>query len=512
MIAVVLKFPKLKAKFAAMTRSSRKRLSNPGQQRARRKPMKLRQWDEKSMDRALELVASGSKGVNRAAFECHVPATTLKDRVSGRVAHGCTMGAKPYLTRKEEKELVNFILQCAKMGYGRTRQNVLRITEQYVRAKKGCNLRRLSNGWWNGFLKRWPQLSLRKGDAFAAVREEASNESVFKNYFTLLDEIMTKNCLKDQPSQIYNCDESGMPLHTKTPKVIAAKGTKKVRQICTGNKTQISILACASATGQVIPPMVIFSGKRFNKKLSEGEIPGTLYGMSENGWMDQELFSTWFMKHFLLHAVSARPLLLMLDGHSSHYSLELVQAAAQENVILFCLPPHTTADSQPLDTSCFGPLKNYWSETCRQYLFDNPGKVITKFDFSELFAEAWSKGMTIANVVSGFRHTGIYPFAPNSILDKFPSHTESQSPQGDISSVPPPNTDNAATSHQRPGSFSAEKIALYEKRLENGYDIYSDVDYVSWLEQFHPEQLPSLGMVFLICVCYIYDGSDTFVL
>jgi len=91
-----------------------------------------------------------------------------------------------------------------------------------------------------------------------------------------------------------------------------------------------------------------------------------------------------FLTHFLKHAVSDRPLMLILDGHSSHYTLNLVKTAAAENVILFCLPPHTTADSQPLDTSCFGPLKKYWYEVCRQYLFDNPGQVVTFFPHCSL--------------------------------------------------------------------------------------------------------------------------------
>jgi len=43
------------------------------------------------------------KGVNRAAFECGVPASTLKDQVSGRVAHRSKIGVKPYFTHIEEK-------------------------------------------------------------------------------------------------------------------------------------------------------------------------------------------------------------------------------------------------------------------------------------------------------------------------------------------------------------------------------------------------------------------------
>jgi len=47
------------------------------------------------MTRALELLALGKMGVNRVALECGVPATTLKDRGSGRVVHGSKMGPKP---------------------------------------------------------------------------------------------------------------------------------------------------------------------------------------------------------------------------------------------------------------------------------------------------------------------------------------------------------------------------------------------------------------------------------
>ena len=46
---------------------------------------------------ALKAVAEGM-GVNRAAMEYGVPRTTLKDRVAGRVQHGCNSGRAPYLT------------------------------------------------------------------------------------------------------------------------------------------------------------------------------------------------------------------------------------------------------------------------------------------------------------------------------------------------------------------------------------------------------------------------------
>ena len=54
--------------------------------------------------------------------------------------------------------------------------------------------------------------------------------------------------------------------------------------------TQITVVVRASASGTVIPPMVIFKGERLNHDLTKGELPGTLYSLSENGWINHELF------------------------------------------------------------------------------------------------------------------------------------------------------------------------------------------------------------------------------
>ena len=111
--------------------------------------------------------------------------------------------------------------------------------------------------------------------------------------------------------------------------------------------------------------------------LTIGEVPGTMYGMSVSGWIDSELFDGWFQGHFLAYAPASRPLLLLLDGHSSHFNPTTIRRAAEEKIIIFCLPPRTTHKTQPLDKGCFSPLKSYWKEECQIYLRNNPGKIIT---------------------------------------------------------------------------------------------------------------------------------------
>lgn len=106
-----------------------------------------------------------------------------------------------------------------------------------------------------------------------------------------------------------------------------------------------------------MPPIIIWSGKSLSPKQTIGEIPGTLHGFSARGWMDCELFNLWFSELFLHYAPKARPLLLSLDGHSSHYCPDTIRLAAKEKVVIFTFPPNTTHLTQPLDKGVFRPLK-----------------------------------------------------------------------------------------------------------------------------------------------------------
>ena len=83
-----------------------------------------------------------------------IPKSTLNDRVSGHVEFGSRSGPARYLTDKEKQELVNFLYGCAKMGYAKTRKDVLAIVES-IMASKGKEVR-VFNGWWNAFKNRHP--------------------------------------------------------------------------------------------------------------------------------------------------------------------------------------------------------------------------------------------------------------------------------------------------------------------------------------------------------------------
>ena len=292
-------------------------------------PKKCKKWMKEQMVKAMEVVRAGS-GINRAALDYGVPRTTLKDRLSGRVKDGVLPGPDPYLASDEEKELATFLVDCASVGFGKTRREVMEIVEQVVLEKEVAEKRkilraeRVSDGWWRRFQKRQKELSLRRGDNTSYLRMDAVNEDTMKQYFDLLEDVLTEHNLKDLPSQIYNIDESGMPLDPKALNVVTKPGVKKVRSRSTGHKGQITIVACGSAVGQIIPPMVIFDAKKLCHAWTANEVTGTSYGLSDSGWITTPLFEGWLIDHFLKYAVPGRPLLLLLDGHSTHYQPEVV--------------------------------------------------------------------------------------------------------------------------------------------------------------------------------------------
>ena len=113
-------------------------------------------------------------------------------------------------------------------------------------------------------------------------------------------------------------------------KTIHVHGDPNPVTTTSGNKAQITVVACVSASGNYIPPMIIWDRKSLKQEWTTGEVAGTLYGMSSKGWMDMSLFEKWFTRHFLRYAPSVRPLLLLLDGHSSHYSPVEVKMTAEE--------------------------------------------------------------------------------------------------------------------------------------------------------------------------------------
>jgi len=103
----------------------------------------------------------------------------------------------------------------------------------------------------------------------------------------LLEKVLNEHNLHESPGQIDNMDETGIPLDSRPPKVVTKYGEKKVRYRQSGNKEQMFVIGYRNAVGQAILPMVIFEGKYL---WTVGEVPSTIYGMTDKRWTIQLIF------------------------------------------------------------------------------------------------------------------------------------------------------------------------------------------------------------------------------
>ena len=205
------------------------------------------------------------------------------------------------------------------------------------------------------------------------------------------------------------------------------------------------------------------------------------------GWIQCSL-EQWFRNHFLVHASSIRPLLLLLDGHLSHYSPTFLKMAAEESIIVFCLPPHTTHLLQLLDNGVFASLKGQWRYECQRFYAQNPGKVLNQCNFMQVFHKAWVQGMTIANVTSCFRAVGVYPVDKSAAM----SHLDTSNSPSRSTGVPyvPFCTPRKGTAQPTPAQAHSPQAIMFSPGEVGGFQERLREDkasrYALWLETFYP--------------------------
>ena len=385
---------------------------------------KTLQYPRGDLEKAVKAVESGAMSIGKASELHHVPKSTIADRVSGRFDLNAKPGRKPALPRVVEDKIVETVKLAAKSGVGVSRKNLLkrtgtlckRLTIEMPMFKKGVP----GIAWWEGLKKRYPELTIRKPEKLGTNRARALNGPITTSYFDYLGSLLDELNLKEQPARIWNADETRLRFEHDPVKVITEKGIKNVVGKTSEDRTNITILACGNAAGKIIPPLVIVKGKTSASLHGYNTVaapPNTKWAFSDKGWMNDTMGEMWFRDLFLPECGPERPQLLIMDGHSSHETLGILEMAREENIHILCLPPHCTHFLQPLDRTVFRPFKNYYDEACSDYLSENSLNAVTKFSFPELFRQAFEASMTKSNLKNGFKTCGIYPFYSQCLPD-----------------------------------------------------------------------------------------------
>ena len=381
-------------------------------------------WRLAEMQAAVRDVLMYKRSQRYASTMHNVPRQTLRRHLQ-KVQSGegvvKTLGRKTVLSETQEEDLKEVILDMESKLFGLTRNDVRHFV--YTFCQKNKIVHPFNNAsemagkdWLAGFLKRHSELSLRVPEATSIQRAIGFNKAKVDIFMDHLERTLFDRSGKRiiPAGDIYNVDESGFTICHKPRKILAKKGKHGVGVLSSAERGKnVTVVACVSATGVYIPPMFVFPRVRMRPELLDGAPPGSIGRSNKSGWINEELFLQWF-DHFLaavqpLHRPN--PVLLILDGHSSHTkNLELIEKARTNNVIMLSLPSHCTHKLQPLDVAVFKAVNVFYNQEVQTWLREHPGRPVTEFQIASLFRSAYEKAATLKNALSGFRKTGINPF------------------------------------------------------------------------------------------------------
>ena len=282
----------------------------------------------------------------------------------------------------QEKDLVQYTLKCVNHYYGLSVIELRELAYQYARKLavdypiNWDTAQMAGHHWYANFMRRHPELVLRSPEQTSAHRVKAFCKENVEMFFHNLGQLIDEHHF--EATQIYNMDETGFStVATKIGKVIAMKGSRRVGKLEAAERgTMITMALCVNAAGNSIPPFFLFPRKNMQTTFLDNVSPGTVGFANTSGWMCAPEFER-YMRHFIssVKPTQASPVLLLLDNHSSHLSVEALDIAIASGVHILSFPPHCSHRLQPLDVSVFGPVKTHYKSQCAAWQKNNANKV-----------------------------------------------------------------------------------------------------------------------------------------
>lgn len=242
-------------------------------------------------------------------------------------------------------------------------------------------------------------------------RAKGVSKTALKIYFDHLEKALP---FVKSKNRIFNVDETGVStIANKRSKIITLKGTRRVQAISSSERgTLTTVILGMGATGQFIPPMIVYPNKKAPTNVM---VPaGTIYKYStkKKGWSNTDIFSD-YIDHFIKYTKPSvnDPVLLILDNHSSHIAMEIVEKAKSNHIILLTLPPHTSHYAQPLDVGFMSPFKLVFGREEKKWMRLNVGTKVWLPNVMTFINTAYNETTNNSKLAeNSFRACGIVPF------------------------------------------------------------------------------------------------------
>ncbi|CAK1598554.1 unnamed protein product [Parnassius mnemosyne] len=395
---------------------------NPG---VRRYGLKSNYTSE-TLEEALSKIRSGAMSRLAASKFYKIPAVTLFYKLKSK--HIKPVGKPVTFSKDEETSFKAHLLLLSDLGIPMSMMDFRFVVKNYLDSNNMTKPQFKNNlpgyEWGVLFLERNPELKTKIAYNISRKRAQVTREMVEEFFEHIKTEIEGV-----PPENIYNMDESGFHDDPGKKKLLFRRDSRHPEVIKNTSKSCYTVVFCANAGGEVLPPFFIFKGKRLWSDWLFQAPSGSRMAVSESGWIDSSIFEEWLEKHFIPHVDKQNgKKVLLCDNLSAHISPKALRLCSEHNITFICLLPNSTHLLQPLDVGYFSGLKTSWRKVLNDYRQTNKGKKVQALPKS-LFAQLLKKslnnieGTSSDNVKAGFQSCGLQPFSPSTVLNKLPRYT-----------------------------------------------------------------------------------------
>ena len=389
----------------------------------------------------------------------NIPKSTLYDRIkAGPDAHLSRPGKKSkVMTPAEEKRIVDHIQFLATVNKTGVSFTGLRSLLQTVllaihKAQPGrANIFEKENflpskNFVQSFTKRH-KLSTVKSKEISHGRKQLKAADI-EEWFAITEckffsDPELQEAIQD-PSRVFNTDETGVRMGQEKRNVLVKTGTKEVQHLTngSGSRTSISVSFTVSADGGIVPPRALYkvsknyaTGK-LSKMPCDGKSGKWKVSSSPKGFQTAATFIN-VLEDLLEYAKEKElkfPLILFLDQANSHITLEISKFCRENAIQLWFFVPNASHIQQPLDLTYFGPLKYNYRREIESFtnLPLNAGRknILDKWTILDMLRRACDKTPD-ESIIAGFEKAGIIPWDPAQVQNMFPKGIQETSSDQD---------------------------------------------------------------------------------
>ncbi len=253
-----------------------------------------------------------------------------------------------------------------------------------------------------------------------AERANACSDKAISEYLKLTESKINPSSFK--PELTFNVDETMLAFgESRSLVVIPRSHTTATTRTPPTPTEHITLVLCIDAGGGHTATVCILPKKHLPRML-DSLSQKFMWAGQDSGWIDLVGFANWVDKIFLPAVAERRTkpgnesqqALLWVDGHSSRMNADVMKKLKENNVVVSCIPSHTSHILQPLDNGINGAFKSWL--TSHKPKTTQSSLPEARYTLLRHASRALYHAFEEEAVRAAFDNCGIFPWDPEKLL------------------------------------------------------------------------------------------------